>query len=71
MQESVEVETKSIQLLTKMLPIIEHHVSTAFGVRKEFCNGRRATLAKAGQGNAFLVRTCIDPSRMPLRETEK
>ena len=29
-QESVVAETKPIQLITKMLPTIEHHMSTAF-----------------------------------------
>ena len=49
-QESVEVETKPIQLVTKILPIMEHCVSTAFEVSKEFCCGRRTTLSVTSPG---------------------
>ena len=55
MQESVGVEIKQMQLVTKTLPIMEHYVSTYFGVRKEFFGKRRANLAGRYQGNAVSV----------------
>ena len=46
-------EKKPIQLVTKILEIMEHYVSTTLGFSKGFCGGRRTTLAGIGQGNGF------------------
>ena len=45
------VETQPIKLVTKILPIMQHYVSTVFGVSKEFYGGSRSKLARTGQGN--------------------
>ena len=50
-EESVVVKTKPIQLMTKILLIIEECVSTTFGTSKEFYGERRKILAGIGQGN--------------------
>ena len=68
---SAGVETKPIQLVTKILPIMEHYVNTSFGVSKHFCGRRRITLAGTGQGNVFSVNMCRYSSCIMLREIEK
>ena len=71
-KESVGVETKPIQLVTKTLPTIEHCVGSYFGVIKEFCGGRRQTLmVGTGQVNACSVSMFRDSSCMMLKEIEK
>ena len=67
MQESVGVETKPIQLVTKILLTMDHHISTAFGGSKEFCGGRRSMLAEKDQGNVFSVKMFRDSSCMILK----
>ena len=59
-QECTGVETKQIQPVTKILPIMEHYVSSTFGVSKEFWCGRRTTLTGIGQGNVVSVSMCRD-----------
>ena len=70
-QESVGVETKPIQFVTKMLPIKKHHVSTDFGVSKECYWRRGETLAGIGKGNVVSVKMCRDSSWIMLRDIEK
>ena len=70
-QESVGVETKPIKFITKMLPTLEHSMSTAFGVSKECYGGTGYPLEGAGQGNVVSVSAFRDSSCATLRETEK
>ena len=71
MQETLGVETKPIQLITKILPIMDHFMSTAFGDSKYFYGGRRRTLTGAGQGNVVSVNMCRYSSCIILRDIEK
>ena len=71
LQEFVGDETKPIQLMTKILPIMEHYVSKPFGVIKDFYSRRRLTLTGKGQDIVVSVRTCRDSSCMMLKDIEK
>ena len=70
LKESIGVETKSIQLMNKTLPIMEHRVSTVFGTRKEFHGGRRSILAGKVQGNVVSVNMWRDLSLTTLKDVE-
>ena len=65
------VETKPIKLVTKILPIMEHYVSTTFSVSEAFCRGSRSMLAGTGQRNVVAFNACRDSSRIMLKGTEK
>ena len=71
MQDSEGVETKSIQFMTKVLPMMENYVSIDFGVSKDFCVGREEKLAGAGQVNIVSVNMRRDSSRTIIRDKEK
>ena len=62
LKESVGVESKPIMLITKVMPIMENYVCTAFGVSKECYGGRKMILAGTGQGNVVSGNTCRDSS---------
>jgi hypothetical protein len=66
-QESVGVEAKPIMLITKIMPIMENYVCTAFGVSKECYGGRNRKLAGTGQGNVVSGNTCRDSSCLTLK----
>ena len=38
-EESIEIERKPIQLIAKVLPIMEHYICTSFSASKEFYGG--------------------------------
>jgi len=38
-KELIGIERKLIQLIAKVLPIIEHHICTSFGASSEFYRG--------------------------------
>ena len=65
------VETKPIKLVTKILPIMEHYVSTTFNVSEAFCRGSRSMLAGTGQVNVVSVNVCRDSSCIMLKDIEK
>ena len=71
MQDSVGLETKHIQLITKILPIMEYYVSTSFGLSKEYYGGRRETIAGTGKGNVVFVNIFRCSSWIILRDIEK
>ena len=70
-QESAWLESKLILLVTKMLPIMEHYVRTAFVISQEFYGGRGYTLSRAGQYNVVLENVWKYSSWVMLRDIEK
>ena len=57
--------------MTKILPIVEHCVRSAFRVSKECYGGRGEKLARTVQENSVLVNTCRYSSCIMLRDMEK
>ena len=50
-QEAVGVERKLAQMFTKVLPIMNHHVYTSFGISKKTHGSKYETLGSTGKGN--------------------
>ena len=52
-EESIGANIKVINLLTKVLPRLEHNVGTANGVSKDNYGGKKELLGGTRQGNIF------------------
>ena len=66
-QKVAGAETKTIKLVTKMLPTMDNYVSIDFGVSKAFYGKYRSMLAGTGQGNVVSVNICRDLSCIILK----
>ena len=53
-EESLATNRKVVQLVSKVLPRLEHHVGTVNGVSKDKHGGKKDTSCGTGQGNVFL-----------------
>ena len=61
-QEAVGVEREPAKLFAKILPIMEHHICTSFGISKTFYGSKTYKLGGTGQGNSVSGAICRDTS---------
>ena len=54
-EESVGVEREPALLFAKILPVMEHHICTSFGISKEFYGSKEFKLGGQAKGTPYLV----------------
>ena len=59
-QEAVGVERTPAKVFAKVLPIMNHHVCTSFGISKKTHGSKYETLGGTGQGNSVSGSICRD-----------
>ena len=69
-EESIRIERKLIQLIAKVLPIMEHYICTSFGASAEYYRGVKYKLAWTGQGNVISENVCRDTSNLIIKHIE-
>ena len=70
-EESIGIERKPIQLIAKVLPIIEHHICTSFGASEEFYRGVNNKQVGMGQGHITSVNIYRDTSNLIIKPIEE
>ena len=51
LEESIRIERKPIQLIAKVLLVMEYYVHTNYGISTQFCSRIHEKQAGTGQGN--------------------
>jgi len=70
MQESVGVQRYAIKVFQKVLPIMNYHICTDFGVSKNYYSYKREKLEGTGQGNLLSGAICRDTSYIIFKYLE-
>ena len=70
-EESMGVDRKAIQLITKTVETFKHFVRTGFGISKRSHGGKDEILAGTGQGNMLSGAICRDQSCLVFKRLEK
>ena len=69
-EESVRVERESAMLFAKILPVMEHHICTSYGISKDSYSSRTYKLGGTGQGNSVSGSICRDTSCIIFKKLE-
>ena len=69
-QESVGVEREPAKLFAKLLPVMQHHICTSFGISKDYYGSERYKLGGTGQGNSVSGTICRDTSCLIFKHIE-
>ena len=67
---SVGVEREPAKLFAKMLPVINHHTCTSYGINEECYGSGSYELGGTGQGNAVSGATCRNTSYLMFKKFE-
>ena len=70
-EELLRWDRKAIQLFTKLLPVFEHHLCTAYEICNQYYRGSNNKHVGTGQGNHFSGDICQDKLRLIIRVPEK
>ena len=68
--ESVGVNRNATRLLQKVLPIMQHHVATDYGISDEYYGDKMNKLGGTGQGNSASGAICRDTSCLIFKYLE-
>ena len=66
----MEVEREPAKLFAKLLPVLEHHICTSFGISKEYYGSSIYKLGRTRQGNSVLEVICRDTSYIIFKKLE-
>ena len=69
-EESIGIKRKQIQLIAKVLPIIEHHIYMSFRAISEFYRGINERQAGMGQGHIISANICWDAFYLIIKTIE-
>ena len=69
-KESIGIERKLMQLIAKVLPIMEHHICTSFRASIEYCRETDNKQARIEQDHITLVNICRDISCLIMKPIE-
>ena len=69
-QEAVGVERKPAQIFLKVLPIMNHHVCTSFGISQKTHGSKFENLGGTGHGNSDSRSICRDVSCLIFKRLE-
>ena len=69
-EEPIKIERKPMQLIVKVLPIMEYHICTSFGASSEFHRRINNKQAGIGQGHITSVNICRDISYLVIKLIE-
>ena len=69
-QEAVGVNREASKVFAKVLPIMQHHVCTDFGISKNFYGSKVEKLGGTGQGNSVSGAICRDTSCLIFKYLE-
>ena len=69
-EELIGIERKPIQLIAKVLPIIENYICMNFGASSEFYRGINSKQARIGQDHVTSVNICRDISCLVMKSIE-
>ena len=69
-QESVGIEREPAKLFAKLLPVMQHHICTSFGISKQYYGSESYKLGGTGQGNSVSGAICRDTSCLIFRYLE-
>ena len=70
-QEAVGVEREPAKLFAKLLPVMEHHICTSFGISKGHYGSVMYKLGGTGQGNSVSGAICRDTSCLIFKHLEE
>jgi len=70
-EESVGIDRKGIKLIMKVIPIIKHHICTAFGISANYYGGSANPYTGTGQGNITSGNICRDKSCFVIKDVDK
>ena len=69
-EESVGVERDPVKLLTKFLPVMNHHTCTNYGISEESHGSNSCKLGGTGQGNSVSGAMCRCTSCLIFKKLE-
>ena len=69
-EESVGLEREPALLFTKILPVMEHHTCTSYGISDSSCGSKHFKLGGTGQGNSVSGSICRDTSCIIFKHLE-
>ena len=69
-EESVEVEREPAKLFAKILPVMNHHKCTSYGISKESYGSSSYKLGGKGQGSSVSGAICRDTSYLIFKKLE-
>ena len=69
-EESVGVDRSRVKLIAKVLPVLNHHVCTGFGISKQYYGDSKQKMGGTGQGNCFSGNNSRDISCFVIRQLE-
>ena len=60
-----------MRLFTKIMPIFEHHICTAYSISENYYGGEENPMARTGQSNRFSGNFCRDTLGLVVRVPEE
>ena len=66
-EESIGIKRKPIKLIAKLLPVMKHHICTAYGASEKYYSGKQDKVAGTGQGYMVSGNICRDSSGFTIK----